>query len=185
MFLAVFLLPVSSQNKRVSLKYERKLVWLISFLTSQRDIFRDFYTRHLHLVMPSYGTSKGCFVKMYIKCGYYGGHDFQITKDAKVTLFWPLCKVYVKQNVQDTLYTFIQQIYCIFLLDLRVFVTKNDTLSWKENRNELSSPEAVAAVSTLTLGFLPHTVFLRHKWQGWTCQHYGAATPTTSHSNGA
>lgn len=32
-------------------------------------------------------VSFGMFVKMYIKCGCYGGHFLKIMKDAKVTLF--------------------------------------------------------------------------------------------------
>lgn len=64
---------------------------------------------------------------MYIRCDCHGGHlfflfFFLIMKDMKVTLFGPLCIVYVKFNVQDILYNFIQQIYCIFLLECCVFV---------------------------------------------------------------
>lgn len=60
-------------------------------LTSQRDIFRDFYTRHLYLIMASSSSSKGCFVwyvcKDVHKMRLLWGHFLKIMKDANVTLF--------------------------------------------------------------------------------------------------
>lgn len=109
------LLPVSPQYKWVSLMYERewKEMSLTNVFLPHRETFSGIFIQGIcisswPLKVHPRAVLFGMFVEMYIKCGCHGGHFLKIMKDANVTLFWPLCIVYVKLNVQDILYKFIQ-----------------------------------------------------------------------------
>lgn len=117
-------MPVFSQNKRVILMYEREWqemslanVFLPHWETFSGIFIQDICISSRPLKVHPRAVLLGTFVKMYINMWLFWGTFSKNHEGCENDPIWPLCKVYVKLNVKDIVYKFIQQIYCIFLLE--------------------------------------------------------------------